>query len=101
MFIDWQLYPNDTLIGFCCGQLQKSICYPNKIGELTEMYVMEDRRRLGVGRQLVNLLEMEFVKRGAGSIRLLTGRKNEEAKAFYCSCGYELEPDEIVMEKIM
>ena len=91
----------DTLVGFCCGQFQKSICYPQKTAEITELYVMEERRRLGIGKQLVKLLEGEFVRQGVSGVRVLTGEDNEEAQALYRSFGYELDPDEVMMDKYL
>jgi hypothetical protein len=31
----------NKLVGFCCGQVLKSICYSYKYGEITELFVME------------------------------------------------------------
>ena len=89
---------DDILVGFCCGLIHDSIFYSKKSGEITEMYVMEEHRRKGIGKELVNLLESEFAKKDIKKIHLLTGDKNENAQEFYRSCGYNFD-GEIVMEK--
>ena len=53
----------NKLIGFCCGQIIKSMCY-SIYGDITEFFVIEEYRCQDINKQLVSQMEMEFDKRG-------------------------------------
>ena len=88
----------NKLIGFCCGQIMKSMCYPGKYGEITELYVMDEYRRQGIGRQLLEETENELNNRGVNHLHILTGDKNVVAQALYTSNGY-FKTSEILFDK--
>jgi len=75
--------------GFCCAQLVSSMCYREKSGEITEMYVEPFARRNGVAAALMRLAERELISRGAAPLKVLTGDDNLPAQALYESLGYE------------
>ena len=80
----------DRPIGFVCGQLYKSICYPNGAqSEISELFVCEEYRGNGIAARLVKALEAEFIKNNASEIILKTGRDNLSARKVYEKCGYE------------
>ncbi|RLN49146.1 hypothetical protein BBJ29_005393 [Phytophthora kernoviae] len=58
------------------------------VGELRRLSVKDSYRRLGVGRQLITVLEGWAKKQGYQTIWLVTGAKIDEARAFYTSMGY-------------
>ena len=76
-------------VGFCCAQLFSSICYAEKSGEITELYVEPRARRMGLASGLMRLAERELVARGATELKLLTGDDNLAAQSLYESLGYE------------
>jgi len=78
-------------VGFCCAQLVSSICYKEKCGEITELYVEPRARRQGLATALLQLAERELVSRGATELKLLTGDDNFPARALYESLGYEAD----------
>jgi len=77
------------IIGFCCGQLLKSICYPMPFGEITELFVLPKWRRQNIGRRLLGFMEVQLRTCGVMEIGLATGIRNENAQKFYEACGYE------------
>lgn len=77
--------------GFCCAQLVSSICYEEKAGEITELYVREHARRRGLATKLIRLAECELIARGAAELKLLTGGDNHAARALYASLGYKTD----------
>lgn len=83
------------LLGFCCAQLLRSFCYPEPVGELTELYTLPEARRRGVASGMIALAERLLFERGVRSVYLLTDIDNEEARPAYERCGYE--GDEVVM----
>jgi len=88
----------DRLVGFCCGQILKSMCYSYLFAEITELYVIAECRRQGIGRQLLRLTENELSKCGANHFHILTGSDNFIAQALYHACGYG-DTSEILLDK--
>ena len=77
-----------ALVGFCCGQLMRSMCYPAPAGQITELYVAPESQRQGIGAALIRGMERAFEDAGALEWHLLTGEKNAGARALYERCGY-------------
>ena len=88
----------NDLVGFCCGQIFKSICYPIYCAEITELFVMDGYRRQGIGKSLLQYTEDILIKRGVKHFHVLTGDKNSAAQALYRSRGYA-ETNEILLDK--
>ena len=87
----------DKLAGFCCGQIQKSMCYSYDYAVITEFFVAEEYRRQGIGRRLLRATESHFNQRGISHFHVSTGDDNTAALALYRSCGYE--DTSIMLEK--
>ena len=88
----------NKLVGFCCGQILKSMCYSYNYGEITELYVIEEYRRRGIGRKLLKATENELNKRGVNHLHVLTGNENIIAQTLYRSCGFK-KTSEILLDK--
>jgi len=86
------------LVGFCCGHLLKSMCYPVSYAEITELFVMDEFRRQGIGKRLLNSMEAWLADRGAHHFHILTFKNNTSAQALYKLCGYVVT-SEILLEK--
>jgi len=78
----------DRLAGYCCGQIQSSMCYSYDYAVITELFVMNAYRLQGVGRRLFEFTEHELIKRGITHFHLSTGFDNSAAQSLYRSCGY-------------
>jgi ribosomal protein S18 acetylase RimI-like enzyme len=79
----------NALVGFCCGQVFKSMCYDVSYGEITELFVMEKHRRQGIASGLMAFIEAEFRNQGINHFQLFTGGENEIGQAFYNKQGYK------------
>jgi len=88
----------NDLVGFCCGQIFKSMCYPIYCAEITELFVMDGYRRRGIGKCLLQFTEDILIKRGVKHFHVLTGDKNITAQALYRSRGYA-DTSEILLDK--
>ena len=88
----------NKIVGFCCGQILKSMCYPYKFAEVTELYVIDEYRRQGIGKRLLKATENELAGQGVKHFHILTGDKNIIAQALYHSCGYG-DTSEILLDK--
>lgn len=85
--------------GFCCAQVKRSFCCAENSAELTELYVAEEFRRMGVAARLVGFIEdICRNERGVTEFTLLTGAENRAARRFYESIGYKIE-DEVLYAK--
>lgn len=78
----------DRLLGFVCAICFSSFCYVDPVGELTELFVLPDARRMGVGRALVCAMIEQLRSEGATEVHLLTGQHNHAAQALYEQCGF-------------
>ncbi len=76
------------LAGFASLRVTNSLD-PTPYAELTELFVENESRRLGVASRLVRYLEGIARERGASHVVVLTGQTNAEAQAFYRSAQYE------------
>ena len=92
-----------AIVGFACAQICESICYPSPYAEITELFVRAASRRSGVGTALVAFVEKQVAQRGATHIRILTGMRNQSARALYAKLGYRHDRNrpEVLYEKDM
>ncbi len=88
----------ERLVGFCCGQQLRSICYSVSYTEITELYVEEPLRKQGIGKGLICFAEDWYRQRGIHDFQLFTGSENLNAQKFYKGIGYR-RSDEIIYRK--
>ncbi|MFB9326529.1 GNAT family N-acetyltransferase [Paenibacillus aurantiacus] len=86
------------VVGFACAQVAESFCYPQPHGEITELYVEEESRRIGAASALIGFLEQVLEERGVSDVRVLTGSDNGPAIAAYMRAGYAPD-DELLLTK--
>lgn len=79
------------LVGFAGLRLVPTLFYTRPHAELTELFVEEPYRKLGLGRALVQAAEQLAQQRGATFLFILTGFDNEPALALYHQLGYQDE----------
>jgi len=77
------------LVGFACSQRFHSMCYDVEYSEVTELFVAEEFRRLGVARSLLEATENAFRSIGVNHFQLFTKADNFGAQAFYECSGYK------------
>jgi len=70
-------------VGFACAQYFKSFCYRNLQGEITELYITETARRRGIATLLIAFLVEKLKLLDVTSIKVLTGKNNENAIKTY------------------
>ena len=78
----------ENLVGFCCGQIIKSVCYSIPYGDITEFFILEKYQQTDIGKQLVKFIEEEFNKRGVNHLHHITGKDNTEIQKLYHSLGF-------------
>ena len=76
------------LVGFCCGQIIRSMCYSILYGDITEFFVKEEYRHQDIERQLIEQIEREFDKRAVNHLHHVIGKDNLPLQELYRSLGY-------------
>lgn len=91
---------SEEVVGFACAQYFKSFCYPDLLGEITEMYVDENFRLLGLATHMIQFLEEELKSMGVTTVKVLTGDRNQKALKTYMKAGYIQEDDRILQKHL-
>jgi ribosomal protein S18 acetylase RimI-like enzyme len=78
-----------NVVGFSALRIVPCVFYADPHGELTELFVEQGYRRMGVGRELLILAEKIAKEKGGKELFILTDMSNQVARSFYISMGYE------------
>ena len=76
----------NKLIGFCCGQIMRSMCYTILYGDITEFFVIEEYKN--AEKLLIAQMEIEFDKCGVNHLHHIIGKDNLPMQKLYTSLGY-------------
>ncbi len=77
------------VVGFLCLRLLPQICDPETYAEVSELFVDDEFRRIGVARALMERAAEMAREAGAAQLILMTGFKNVGGQRFYHSQGFE------------
>jgi ribosomal protein S18 acetylase RimI-like enzyme len=79
------------IVGFmlCLLSPNKPVFKDRKIGVISDVYVLEERRRKGVTKNMLNRAVKWFEKNKVGSIQLGVAHDNYEARAAWRQVGFE------------
>ena len=78
-----------SVAGFASLRLVNYLGEDAPYAEISELFVSEPYRRLGIARALMNELEMRARAAGASSVAVLTAADNDTAIALYRAMGFE------------
>lgn len=87
------------VVGFAAGRLERGdgVRGPERVGTVTDCFVVPARRRRGLARALATRLARALAARHAEELRLHVVARNADALAFWSSLGYR--PVEELLEK--
>jgi ribosomal protein S18 acetylase RimI-like enzyme len=74
------------------------MCYSSNYAEITELFVDEAYRRIGIATALMQAAENYFKDDNIGGFQLFTGGDNYTAQTFYEKSGY-VKTSEIMYRK--
>ena len=78
------------VVGTVVLAFRLSVSAAGLFASIEDLYVSPAARRRGVGRALLEAVEMRCASRGVSYVEAHV--EDEEAAAFYCALGYEEEP---------
>jgi len=77
------------IVGVCCVQIVRTMCFNWQYANITEVFVREEYRNQGIGTSLMNFAEQELSKMGIKKTFLLVGEQNTKAQKLYLSLGFD------------
>jgi ribosomal protein S18 acetylase RimI-like enzyme len=88
------------LVGFLIGTVESNIpIYRTpQYGFIHDLWVEEDYRNEGIGRQMAMLAIERFKEMGMTQVRLETAGCNEPARKLFASCGFRVATNEMLVE---
>lgn len=89
-------YLNDIAVGYCVGLIIKSICNKNCRLDIEALFVKEEYRQNGIGKELLKFIEKEAFKKNIFHFHIIAG--NDKAVKFYENIGY-VKTEEIFLDK--
>jgi ribosomal protein S18 acetylase RimI-like enzyme len=83
------------VVGYAAGGVTpgNGVQVPERLGQVTDCYVLPARRRRGIARRLASRLYDLLLERGADAVRLQAAAKNADSLSFWESLGYEVLED--------
>jgi ribosomal protein S18 acetylase RimI-like enzyme len=88
------------LVAFLIGTVESNIpIYRTpQYGFVHDLWVEEDYRHEGIGRQMTMLAIERFREIGVTQVRLETAAANEPARRLFASCGFRVATNEMMVE---
>jgi ribosomal protein S18 acetylase RimI-like enzyme len=80
---------NGQVVGMAGLRLAPGLFYPEPQAEITELFVLPNFRRKGVGRALLEKAEALARQAGASELIIRVDAENDSARHLYRSLGYE------------
>ena len=86
----WMIEMNGATAGYLVFVMGYSLEFGGRFGLLDELYLEEEWRGKGIGKQAIEFAAGQCRQRGWRALRLEVGHSNERAKALYAGCGFDL-----------
>jgi ribosomal protein S18 acetylase RimI-like enzyme len=90
----------DKIVAFLIGtvEMEIPIYRVKQFGFIHDLWVEEEYRHEGIGRQIVMLAIERFKSLGVEQVRLDTAAANEPARKLFASCGFRVGTMEMLIE---
>lgn len=76
------------IIGFITASIRNVVRYPRPIMEIDELYVVQEFRKQGIGKQLVEFIEHLAKEKNCCRVYIASHARFETAHKFYEGLGY-------------
>lgn len=91
---------DNKIVGFITGEIfKKKAWYNVQLGEINNIFVLEEYRQKGIGKKLVKTMMDTFKQEGITNIDLYTFGNNIDAIKFYEKIGFKKYNVQMLYEK--
>lgn len=95
----WLIYSGETVAGYIILTFVFSFEYGGRIAFLDELYIKEEMRGKGIGKQTIAFVQEEARKTHVKIMYLEVEPHNEKAKQLYRACGFEMHKRKLMQYK--
>ena len=96
----WLIYSNDEIVGYVILTFIFSFEFQGKIAFLDELYISENARGKGIGKQTINFIKAEIHKLSLKLVLLEVEPHNLDAQKLYISTDFEMHSRLMMKYKI-
>ena len=96
----WLIYSNDEIVGYVILTFIFSFEFQGKIALLDELYISENARGKGIGKQTINFIKAEIHKLSLKLVLLEVEPHNLDAQKLYISTDFEMHSRLMMKYKI-
>ena len=97
----WIAYVKGQPVGYLLAVYVFSLEHLGLTAEIDELFVLPSARGKGLGDELLELAEAEFIRRGCTNVALQLGKGNLGARFFYRAHGYEERAGFELLDKML
>lgn len=97
----WLIYHHDAIVGYVILTFVFSFEYRGKIAFLDELYLKENSRGKGIGKQTIHFVKEQASQLNVKLIYLEVENHNENAQKLYLASGFETHNRKILKHKIL
>ena len=88
-------------VGYLLAVYVFSLEHLGLTAEIDELFVLPSARGKGLGDELLELAEAEFIRRGCTNVALQLGKGNDGARVFYRAHGYDERAGFELLDKML
>lgn len=96
----WVIYSNDVIVGYVILTYIFSFEYKGKIAFLDELYIKENYRGKGIGKQTVDFIKEKASNQNTKLIFLEVENHNQNAQNLYLAKGFEIHNRKLLKQKL-
>ena len=82
-------YLDSIPVGYCTGLIIKSICYKTKRMDIEALFVREEYRQQGIGKELIKFMEKEASMKMISHFHINTNKDSIRTIKFYEAMNYK------------
>lgn len=97
----WIACVKDQVVSYLLAVYVFSLEHLGLTAEIDEFFVLPSARGKGLGDELLELAEAEFIRRGCTNVALQLGKGNDGARVFYRAHGYEERAGFELLDKML
>lgn len=96
----WVIYLEDKIVGYIILTFGFSFEYEGRDAFIDEFFIKEGFRNQGIGRQTMELIDVQAKELGINAIHLEVERQNQKGNRLYLSQGYKSNDRMLLTKRI-